>query len=83
MTELEHRVAVLTWLHAELLQQLDSVVSTQQHHIAIMAWLHAELVWQLQQVLGEWQTMLKRAKALRIIKTQEARQKAANQHANQ
>jgi hypothetical protein len=75
--DLEHDVDYLTWLHAELLQQLDTVVSTQQHHIATMAWLHAELVWQLQQVLGAQQALLKRAKALRIIKNQEARQKAA------
>lgn len=78
----DERVDILAWLHAELLVQLDGVVSTQQNHIAIMGWLHAELVWQLQQVLGAQQALLKRAKALRIIKNQEARQKAANEYAN-
>jgi hypothetical protein len=77
MTENE---ATLAWLHAELLHQLEGVFSTQQHHIAIMAWLHAELIWQLQQVLAQQQAMLKRAKALRIIKNQEARQKAAQEY---
>lgn len=67
---LQEQVNVLSWLHAELCEQMDKFVSLvvlpQQEQINSLAWLHTELVAQLKEVLAQQQALVQRAKAVRL-----------------
>ena len=73
---LEDQVQVLAWLHAERDYHLLNAFTVVTNAINMLAWLYSERSYQLEVFIESEERLMRRARALKAVKTQAERSAA-------
>ncbi len=67
---MQEQIDVLAWLHAERDYHLVNAFNTVTEAINVLAWLYAERTWQLQLFIESEERLIRRARAVKAVRTQ-------------